>query len=82
MLGAHTDDTELLGNSFETTIQIEAMHERLDVQHVREVVLQELFKVLPGRWQAFVHHDLDHEAKVLVAMEADPGEMVVEHKPR
>ena len=50
MLGAHSDDVELLRNLIESTIEVEAMHEGLNVEHVGDVVLEELFEKLARRW--------------------------------
>jgi hypothetical protein len=59
MLGAHSDDVELLGNLIEPTIEVEAVHEGLNVEHVGDVVLEKLFEKLARRWQVLVHHKLD-----------------------
>lgn len=46
VLRAHSHYVELLRNLFETSVQAELVHERLDVEHVRCVVLEVLFKLL------------------------------------
>ena len=56
------------------------MHKGFDVEDVGRVVLEVLFEGLARWWQALVHENLDQEAKVLVSMEADPGEPVVQHE--
>ena len=78
MLRAHTYNVELLGDFFKTTIQVELVHERFDVQNVWDVVRKVLLKILSRRWQIFIHHEFEEEAEVLVSMEADPGEAIVE----
>lgn len=46
MLGAHSHDVQLLCNLFKATIEVEAVHERLDVKDVWDVVLEILFEQL------------------------------------
>lgn len=80
MLRSHPHDVQLFRNFVKTAIQIKTVHERLDVEDIGNVVLEELFEELARRWQVLVHHDLYQEPKVLVTMEADPSESVVEDK--
>ena len=77
MLGAHSHDVQLLCNLFKATVEVEAVHERLDVKDVGDVVLEILLKQLSGVGQILVHHELQQEAEVLIAVEADPGQAVV-----
>lgn len=46
MLGAHSHDVQLLCNLFKATIEVKAVHERLDVKDVGDVVLEILFEQL------------------------------------
>lgn len=46
MLRTHSHDVQLLRNLLKTAIQVEAMHEGLDVEDVRYVVLEVFLEVL------------------------------------
>ena len=82
MLGTHSNNVQLLCNLLQTAVKIEAMHERFDVEDIWDVILEELFEILSRRWQIFIHHQLDHEAKVLVTVEANPGQLVIQNQTR
>jgi len=59
VLRAHSDNMELLCNFIQTTVEVETVHKRFYVEHVGDVVLQELFEKLARRWQIFVHQNFD-----------------------
>jgi len=39
VLGAYSDDVELLSNFIETTVEVKTVHERLYIEHIGDVVL-------------------------------------------
>ena len=80
MLRTHSHDVKLLCNFLQAAVQVEAMHEGLDIEDVRDVVLEVFFEELSRAWQILVHHELQQEAKVLITMETNPSERVIEHK--
>jgi hypothetical protein len=82
MLAAHPHDAQLLCNLLQAAVQVKTVHERLDVEDVGDVVDEELFEKLARCRQIFVHHQFDQEAEVLVAVEANPGEAIVEDQAR
>ena len=82
MLGTHSNNVQLLCNLLQTAVKIKAMHERFDVEDIWDVILEELFEILSRRWQIFIHHQLDHESKVLVTVEANPGQLVIQNQTR
>ena len=77
MLGAHSHDVQLLCNLFKATIEVEAVHKRLDIENVGDVVLEILLEQLSSIGQILVHHKLQQEAEVLIAVEANPGQAVI-----
>jgi len=46
MLRTHPHDVQLLRDFVQSTIQVKAVHERFDVEHVRDVVFEVLFEEL------------------------------------
>ena len=56
------------------------MHEGFNIEHVWDVVLEELLEVLTSWWQIFIHHDFNEKAEILVPVEANPSETVIKNK--
>lgn len=81
MLGALPLDSKLVRNLLKTAVQRVSVQERLYVKQVREEKLQDLVELVSTGGQGLVGQDPEEVAEVRAAVEADPRELLVKHKP-
>lgn len=75
-------DSQLIGNLLQTAVERVPVKEAFDVQQVREEEFEHFIELVAVGGQGLVGENSEEVAEVGAAVEADPGEFLVEHEAR